>query len=142
MNAFFKDKTRLSFMALCLVVVILGGCGIATSLLDTGFGVSQSDTGEFVDDRGLLDSAAPFAEAFIPGIGALITGLGGLYVSARNKKWADALKSTAHVIDIAGDVPAIKKLRKDLKLAHKTAGVKKEVDKALDAVRNGGIKIG
>jgi hypothetical protein len=118
------------------VVLVLGcvllGLGVeGCSFLDSAFGVNPDGT--LRPEGGFLGTAASLVNLWIPGITALVGGVGTTYAALRAKNWRKAFTSTAEVIEGAAQAgKSIMEVKAELQVAHSAAGVSGIVEKALD----------
>jgi hypothetical protein len=105
----------LTFVAVCLCVTLLGGCAV----LDALFGTNPQGTAE----PSLLQTiVGGVLNSWVPGSGAVLTGLGGIYAAFRARQWKKALVATAGTIEQFGDLPKVE-LKEKLAASHVEAGV-------------------
>ena len=105
------------FLCLMLAVLMLSGCAVFDWLFVPKPGGSSSDTPGAV--------AGTILNYFIPGAGAVVAAIGGIYGKIRGgqaKKQKKLTESTFATIEKHGDLPKAE-LKKELARAHKDAGV-------------------
>lgn len=123
---------RICFVALLAVALVmpLVGCAQVVSALNWLLGGEDAQGNP---TPGAVQAVSGFSDLIVPGSSIVLTALGGLWAAIRGRKWKKAFESTATVIEGASKAKRpINELKRELKEAHKAAGVSGLVKAVVD----------
>ena len=119
----------MKIVTIACLSVMLAGCG----WIYKGFGVN--DDGTVQPGGGVVGTASSIVNYFIPGATAVAGAVTTLLAALRGRKWKEAFRATAEVIETGAEAgKAVADIKGELKVAHSAAGVSGIVDKVVQKI--------